>query len=148
MRMLCDLTGGETHGCIYWGTARREKYALAKGIWPEGGDLGAALWRESACRSGATLKRLDRVIATLPPLLAQRIAAGCHLDPQGQGTARHGSASVRTDTQTMPASATNHTRGSTPAHARLLSCAECERGMDFIQWRDGEKREPLTHLTL
>src|SRR5215813_15063332 len=52
MRMLCDLTGGETHGCIYWGTARREQYALAKGIWPEGGDLGAALWWESAYRSG------------------------------------------------------------------------------------------------
>src|SRR5215510_6801453 len=116
-------------------------------------DLGAALWWESACRSGghsgagATPERLDSVIATLPPLLDQRITAGCHLDPQEQGTARHGSASVRTDTQTMPASATNHTRGATLAHARMPSRAECERGMDFIQWRDGEKREPLTHLT-
>jgi hypothetical protein len=96
---------------------------------------------------GATLERLDSVIATLPSLRDQRIAAGCHLEPQGQGPARHGSASVRTGTQTMPASATNHTRGCTPAHARMPSCAECERGMDFIQWRDGEKREPLTHVT-
>jgi hypothetical protein len=95
----------------------------------------------------ATSERLDSVIATLSPLLEQRIAAGCQLDSQGQGTARHGSASVRTGTQTMPASATNHTRGAIPAHARMPSCAECERGMDFIQWRDREKREPLTHLT-
>src|ERR687888_214044 len=91
-------------------------------------------------------ERLDSVIATLPPLLDQRIAAGCHLDPQGQGTARHGSASVRTDTQTMPASAANHTRGATPAHARLPSCAECERGMDLhtmARWREARAAHAL-----
>jgi len=57
--VLFALTGGATHGCIYCGTARREKYKLAKGIWPEGGGLGAAIWWESACRSGATLERLE-----------------------------------------------------------------------------------------
>jgi hypothetical protein len=118
-----------------------------KAYGPKAGTLGQHYGGKVLAGAGATPERLDSVIATLPPLLDQRIAAGCHLDPQGQGPARHGSASVRTDTQTIPASATNHTRGSTPAHARMPSCAECERGMDFIQWRDEEKREPLTHLT-
>ena len=118
-----------------------------KAYGPKAGTLVQHYGGTVLAGAGATLERLDRVIATVPPLLDQRIAAGCHLAPQGQGTARHGSASVRTDTQTMPALATNHTRGSTPAQARLPSCVVCERGMDFIQWRDGEKREPLTHLT-
>jgi hypothetical protein len=54
--------------------------------------------------------------------------------------------SVRTDTQTMPASATNHIRGSTPAHARMPSCAECERGMDLhtmAGWREARTAHAL-----
>ena len=118
-----------------------------KAYGPKTGPWCRTLGGKVCIGAGATPERLDSAIATLPPLLDRRIAAGCHLEPQGQGPARHGSASVRTDTQTMPASATNHLRGSTPAHAHMPSCAECERGMDFIQWRDEEKREPLTHLT-
>jgi hypothetical protein len=145
--MLCDLTRGETHGCIYWGTARRENTHWQKAYGPKAGTLVQHYGGKVLAGAGATLERLDSAIATLPPLLDRRIAAGCHLEPQGQGPARHGSASVRTDTQTMPASATNHTRGP-HQHTRVCpSCAECERGMDFIQWRDGEKREPLTHVT-
>src|SRR4029450_604856 len=118
-----------------------------KAYGPKAGTLVQHYGGKGLAGAGATLERLDSVIATLPSWRAQRIAPGCHLDPQGQCPARHGSASVRPGTQTMPASATNHTRGCTPAHARMPSCAECERGMDFIQWRDGEKREPLTHVT-
>ena len=39
MRMLCDLTGGETHGCIYWGTARRENTHWQKAYGPKAGTL-------------------------------------------------------------------------------------------------------------
>lgn len=144
--MLCDLTGGETHGCIYWGTARRENTHWQKAYGPKAGTLVQHYGGKVLAGAGATPERLDSVIATLPPLLDQRIAAGCHLDPQGQGTARHGSASVRTDTQTMPASATNHTRGATLAHARMPSCAECERGMDLhtmAGWREARAAHAL-----
>jgi hypothetical protein len=98
-----------------------------KAYGPKAGTLVQHYGGKVLAGAGATPERLDSVIATLPPLLDQRIAAGCHLDPQGQGTARHGSASVRTDTQTMPASATNHTRGATPAHAYALVCGVRER---------------------
>jgi hypothetical protein len=102
-----------------------------KAYGSKAGTLGQHYGGKVLSGARATSERLDSVIATLPPLLEQRIAAECQLDSQGQGTARHGSASVRTGTQTMPASATNHTRGATPAHARMPSCAECERGMDL-----------------
>lgn len=77
--------------------------------------------------AGTTLERLDSVMTTLPPLLDQLIAAGCHLDPESQGTARHGNASVRTETQTMPASATNHIiwiHNSTRAYALVSGVRE------------------------
>jgi hypothetical protein len=98
-----------------------------KAYGPKAGTLVQHYGGKVLAGAGATPERLDSVIATLPPLLDQRIAAECHLDPQGQGPARHGSASVRTDTQTMPASATNHTRGATPAHAYALVCGVRER---------------------
>src|SRR5690349_3403314 len=43
-------TGGWTHGGVYRCTARREKYELAKGIWPEGRGLGAETRWENSCR--------------------------------------------------------------------------------------------------
>src|SRR5262245_10370681 len=82
-----------------------------KAYGPKAGTLVQHYSEKVLAGAGATLERLDSAIATLPPLLDRRIAAGCHLEPQGQGPSRHGSASVGTDTQTMPASATNHTRG-------------------------------------
>ena len=118
-----------------------------KAYGPKAGTLVQHYGGKVLAGAGATPERLDSVIATLPPLLDQRIAAGCHLDPQGQGPARHGSASVRTDTQTMPASATNHTRG---PHQHTRVCPRVRSAREagsFIQWRDGEKREPLTSLT-
>ena len=117
-----------------------------KAYGPKAGTLGQHYSGKVLAGTGATPERLDSVIATLPPLLEQCIAAGCHLDPQGQGTARHGSASVRTDTQTMPASATNHTRGSTPAHARLpLVCGVRERhGLHTMAgWREARAAHAL-----
>jgi hypothetical protein len=117
-----------------------------KAYGPKAGTLVQHYGGKVLAGAGATPERLDSVIATLPPLLDQRIAAECHLDPQGQGPARHGSASVRTDTQTMPASATNHTRGATLAHARMPSCAECERGMDLhtmARWREARAAHAL-----
>jgi hypothetical protein len=64
----------------YWGTARREKYALAKGIWPEGGDLGAALWWESAYRSGghsgAPRQRYCHLTTLARPTHCRRVPSG------------------------------------------------------------------------
>jgi hypothetical protein len=67
--VLCDLTGGETHGSVYCGTARCEKYALAKGIGPEGGALVRNYGGKVLAGVEATLEHLDSGIATLtaPP---------------------------------------------------------------------------------
>src|SRR5262249_22624771 len=107
-----------------------------KAYGPKAGTLVQHYGGKVLAGAGATPESLDSVIATLPPLLDQR---HCRRVPSGSprsGYREAWNASVRTDTHTIPASATNHTRGSTPAHARMPSCVECERGMDLLQWRD------------
>src|SRR4030095_4403828 len=72
--------------------------------------VGKCLPERGPLRSASTA-----LLPPYPPCSTDGMATGCYRDPQGQGPARHGNASVRTDTQTMPASATNHT--STRAYA-------------------------------
>ena len=57
--MLLSVAGGETHGGVYCCTARREKYELAKGIWPEGRGLGAKTWGKVLAGAGSAMERLE-----------------------------------------------------------------------------------------